>query len=228
MLHRWDQVAFLHWPYPVGVVQALLPPGLTVEPFDGRSWVGLVPFSMEVRPPGGSRRRPWFSFPETNVRTYVSGPDRETGVWFFSLDAARLGPVLVARATYRVPYYWSQMTVAKVGALMSYRSRRRWPGRGDEQCEVDLELGERLRPEELTEFDHYLTARWRLFGTWGRRLLTARAEHDPWPLHRASVQGWRDDLVIAAGLPAPSGQPVVHWSPGVDVKVGFPEMSAPG
>lgn len=51
---------------------------------------------------------PWFSrFPETNVRTYVRAADGTTGLWFFSLDAARLGAVIVARARYRIPYFWS-------------------------------------------------------------------------------------------------------------------------
>ena len=59
---------------------------------------------------------PWFArFPETNVRTYVVGPDGREGLWFFSLDAARLEPVLVARATYALPYRWSAMTVERTG-----------------------------------------------------------------------------------------------------------------
>jgi uncharacterized protein len=30
------------------------------------------------------------------------------------------------------------------------------------------------------------------------------------------------DLVAAAGLPAPAGEPVVHWSPGVRTRIGGP------
>ena len=38
---------------------------------------------------------PWLSaFPELNVRTYVSPRDGKRGVYFFSLDAARLLAVL--------------------------------------------------------------------------------------------------------------------------------------
>ena len=32
-----------------------------------------------------------------------------------------------------------------------------------------------------------------------------------------------DQLLTAAGLPAPDGPPLVHWSPGVDVTIGRPE-----
>src|SRR6266542_3617808 len=47
MLQHWRRLTFLHWPYPPPAVQALLPPGLEVETFDGAAWVGLVPFLMD-------------------------------------------------------------------------------------------------------------------------------------------------------------------------------------
>src|SRR6266536_1164336 len=80
MLQHWRRLTFLHWPYPPPAVQALLPPGLEVETFDGAAWVGLVPFLMDgVRPPGVPPL-PWASrFPETNVRTYALGRDGRGG-----------------------------------------------------------------------------------------------------------------------------------------------------
>ena len=109
MQHRWTNLTFLHWSYDVDAVQALLPRGLVVEPFDGRAWVGLVPFEMTVTLPERGPV-PWVSrFPETNVRTYVRATDGTTGIWFLSLDASRLGAVVVARTTYRLPYFWSDM-----------------------------------------------------------------------------------------------------------------------
>jgi uncharacterized protein len=64
-----------------------------------------------------------------NVRTYVRGPDGREGRWFFSLDADRLEPLLVARSTYRLPYMWSQTTVERNGSTIRYRRGRRWPAR---------------------------------------------------------------------------------------------------
>jgi uncharacterized protein YqjF (DUF2071 family) len=32
-----------------------------------------------------------------------------------------------------------------------------------------------------------------------------------------------DHLLTTAGLPAPEGEPLVHYSPGVDVAIGRPE-----
>jgi uncharacterized protein len=221
MLHRWDDLTFLHWPYDPATVQALLPDGLRVETFGGRAWVGLVPFRMEVTLPGIAPRR-WVSwFAETNVRTYVQAPDGTTGVWFLSLDAERLGAVLTGRRAYDLPYYWSHLRVAGAGRFRTYTARRRWP-RPAARSQVVVEIGEPLAPEDVAPFEHWLTARWRLYSVAGGRLRGALAEHPPWPLHRATCHHVDDGLVVAAGLPAPAGEPLAHWSPGVAVRVGFP------
>jgi uncharacterized protein YqjF (DUF2071 family) len=163
---------------------------------------------------------PWFaSFPETNVRTYVRGPDGREGLWFFSLDAGRLEPVLVARSTYRLPYMWSAMAVERDGPLLRYRSRRRWPGPKPAEAAIAVEVGAPLRAEELGAFDHYLTARWQLYTRLGGVLARSNVEHEPWPLRRAVVRELDQSLVAAAGLPAPQGSPVVHWSPGVRTRI---------
>lgn len=221
MWQHWRWLTFLHWRYPVEVVQSRLPEGLRVDPCDGTAWVGLVPFLMAgVRAPG-LPPLPWVSrFPETNVRTYVRGPDGRAGIWFLSLDAARLPAVLTARATYRLPYFWSSMMVRRTGDRVGYRCRRRWPGPAGARCDADVELGPPYRPAELTAVDHFLTARFRLYATIAGRLVVAEAEHPPWPLRRGHLRWLRQDLVGAAGLPAPDHDPVVHTSDGVRVRIG--------
>ena len=103
---------------------------------------GIVPFLMEVQLPRLGRV-PWlFEFPETNVRTYVRGPSGDPGVWFFSLEAARLAAVVVARSTYRVPYFWSRMEVGRKGQIMRYSAQRRWPNPGVVTSRVEVEIGD--------------------------------------------------------------------------------------
>ena len=226
MVHGWDDLTFLHWGYPPEDVQRLLPPVLEVETFDGRAWIGLVPFLLRVALPHGVGPVPWMSqFAETNVRTYVrSRVGGQSGIWFFSLDAARLGAVLVARATYRLPYFWSAMRLEADGDERRYTCRRRWPGPGrGATSDVRVRIGARFVADELTPLDHFLTARWCLFSAPLTGLRHARASHDPWPLHRATVIGdVHDQLVTAAGLPAPTGEPLVHYSPSVEVRIGWP------
>jgi len=220
MYQTWSWLSFLHWPYDPAVVQRLLPNSLEVQTFQGQAWVGVTPFFLQDLRTPVAPALPWFtSFPETNVRTYVVGPDGREGLWFFSLDAAQLEPVLVARSTYALPYMWSAMEVERDGSVVRYRSRRRWPGPTPATSRITVEIGAPLRSEELDEFDHYLTARWQLYTTMGPVLARSNVEHEPWPLHRAVVRELETNLIAAAGLPAPEGEPVVHWSPGVRTRI---------
>ena len=222
MIHRWDQLTFLHWSYDPEVVQRLLPDGLVVDTFDDRAWVALVPFVMEVRPPKGPAL-PWISrFCETNVRTYATAADGTRGVWFLSLDAARLPAVLTARSLYRLPYLWSAMTFDREDDVVTYTCRRRWPGPRGASSSVRIRIGEPFQPAELTDRDHFLTARWRLYSPRRGGPHAALAEHPPWPLHRVEVLDLDDELLRAGGLPEPEGEPLCHWSPGVEVRIGTP------
>jgi len=126
LFQAWNHLTFLHWRYPAGFVQQLLPGGLTVDTFDSSAWVGLVPFVVEglrfpYLPP-----LPWISrFPETNVRTYVIGPDGSRGIWFFTLEAARRLAVIGGRMLYGLPYRYASMQVRRDGDLRTYTSSRR-------------------------------------------------------------------------------------------------------
>ena len=83
-------------------------------------------------------------------------------------------------------------------------------------------LIDRFAADELDDLDHWLTARWRLYAARRSGLKEAQAEHLPWQLHRAELTRLSDELVTAAGLRPPTGAPIVHWSPGVDVLVSRP------
>jgi uncharacterized protein len=214
----WDTLTFLHWPYEPEIVQRLLPPGMAVQTFEGKAWVSLIPFVMRVRLPRTRRPIPWLgTFPETNVRTYVTAADGTEGIWFFSLDATRLAPVLSARAAFWLPYMWSSMKVLREGDRVIYTCRRRVPGPRGASSRVVIDIGEPYEPSELTELDHFLSARWRLYSKFLGRIWSARAVHEVWPLRRATLIECDDELMTAAGLPAPCGEPIIGYSDRVDV-----------
>jgi hypothetical protein len=170
---------------------------------------------------------PYFgTFPETNVRTYVRGPDGRPGVWFDSLDVTRLVPVVVARVSYRLPYVWSKMSIAAEGDRMTYTARRRWPGPKGARSSLTVKRGDLIPPSGVTSLEHFLTARWGLFTHLRSRLAYAPVDHPQWPLEQATLEAIDDELVTAAGYPAPFGQPLVHYSTGVDVRIGLPRSVA--
>jgi uncharacterized protein YqjF (DUF2071 family) len=224
MVHRWERLTFVHWSFEPEVVQRLLPPGLTVDTFDDRAWVGLVPFHMWVAPPRVPAL-PWLGrFCETNVRTYVRDRHGRTGVWFCSLEASRLPAVVAARVTYRLPYYWASMRLQDTSpGRLRCTTRRRWPGPRGTGSTVVVRPGEPIAAQDVTQLEHFLTARWRLFSRAGNdRLRYADVDHAPWPLQRAELERCDDNLMTAAGLPEPDGVPLVHYSPGVEVRIGPP------
>lgn len=225
MKQKWMSLAYLHWDYDPEVVQALLPPGLEVDTYNGRAWVGLIPFSMEDISFSGTPAIPWLgSFPEVNVRTYVIR-DGIPGVWFFSLDVNRLLPAVAARVTYRLPYCFGRASNTSDGYVLKTDVHRRWP-RGTATTSIRVSIGEVI--DEPTEFDHFLSARWGLYSTWwGGGLMYAPVDHPRWQLHHAKADYVDDSLIVAAGLPAPTGEPHCLFSPGVPVRIGLPRRVRP-
>jgi len=131
------------------------------------------------------------------------------------LDAARLLAVLGARIGYALPYFWARMRVECDGQSARYRSRRlHAPEAGSE---IETRIGEPIVSGELELF---LTLRLRLYAHRLGRIWKADVAHPPWPLQRASVIRCRESLIRAAGLPEPTGEPLVHYAKRVDVTVG--------
>jgi uncharacterized protein YqjF (DUF2071 family) len=51
MYQKWLDLLFLHWEFSPGAVQSTLPPGLYVDTFKDKAYLGVVPFFMrDVRP----------------------------------------------------------------------------------------------------------------------------------------------------------------------------------
>jgi uncharacterized protein len=219
MRQTWVDLSFLHWAIEPSIVRTLVPAGLHLDLHDGMAWIGLVPFLITDLTLPKAPAVPWLStFPETNVRTYVVDQEGRRGVWFFSLDAARLLAVVGARASYALPYFWAKMSVKREGDKIRYESARHV---GNCRCNVEVEIGP-LVPEP-SGLEVFLTARFRLFAERGKWLLKADIEHQPWKLQQAKAMKCEESLIVAAGLPVMTTAPLVHFGGRVDVMVGAPE-----
>ncbi len=215
MVHRWRRVGFVHRPFEPSLVQRLLPPGLEVDTFEDAAWVGILPFRLEVRLPSWAPAIPWVSTTlETNLRTYVRGPDGRRGIFFLYLDAGAPLPVVVARAWYGIPYRWAKLRFERRGTLIRYESLRREPLGA--HLDLRLAVAERVPAEDLTELERFLICRWRLYTAGPRGVAVTEVDHDPWPVHRAHVAGIDEGLTEAVGLPSDGASPLAHYSPGVE------------
>ena len=222
---RWQSLTFLHWHYPPEEIQRLLPPGLVVDTFEGAAWLGLTPFLLVNMRPLCLPPVPWLStFPETNLRTYVRDEAGTDGVWFFSLEVASLATLLGARSFFWGPYHWATMSVEETGTVR-YRSRRRGPSGPTPGHDITVRAAAPRPMESCSPLVDFLTGRWRAFTRIAGRLAVVPVEHERWPLWDAEVEELDEDLVAAAGLPPPEAAPLAHFSPGVDVRLGFPRPS---
>ena len=227
--NRWDELTFLHWPYEPAGVQALLPNGRTADTFDGQAWVSLGPVQMREATPRWCPPIPWVSnFAETNVRTYVVDSAGNRAVWFFSLEADRLPIVAFARLLLGFPYVWADLAVERTTTGRRYETAgRRWPSRPNSSTEVEIEIGDVIA--EPSDLDVFLTARWGTvaqwptgrLGRWGK-LRHHPVDHPEWTLRSAELVSCDDRSFQAAGLPAPTGQPIVRYVDGIDARFGRP------
>ena len=206
---RWHDLLFAHWPVPIDLIRPLIPEVLEIDTFDGRSWIGVVPFHMSgVRP----RYVPIpLAFPELNVRTYVKRRGR-SGVWFFSLDAASWMSVRAAR-WFGLPYYDARMTVEVDGDVVEYDSVR------THKNAPPAEFGATYKPTSPVyhsapgTLDYWLTERYALYGALKpHEVVYGEIHHAQWPLQRAEVEFRTNTMTAAVGLDLPDTKPICHFA----------------
>jgi uncharacterized protein len=225
MRQIWETLLFLHWRVDPTAIQAMLPPGLTVDTFEGEAFVGLVPFTMRGVRPVWSPSIPWLSnFHETNVRTYVHHEGKDPGVWFFSLDAANPVAVQLARGLWKLPYHYARMDLRRDGEETSYRSERLWPGPVPATCDIRCRPTGTPRAAVVGTLEHFLAERYFLYSYSSGRLRRGQVHHAPYPLQTAALEHLEETFISANSLePARAwgGQkePLTHFASGVNVEV---------
>ncbi len=221
LFQRWHDLLFAHWPLAPERLAPLLPAGLALDTFEGRAWLGVVPFRMsDVRLRGLPRVPGAAAFPELNVRTYVRA-EGVGGVWFFSLDASSALAVRGARAWFALPYFRACMRCETDGEAVRYASRR--THRGAAPAALEGTYAPAGRPERAApgSLAHWLTERYCLFARRGRALVRADIHHPPWPLQPATARLATNTMAEPLGL-ALAGEPLLHFARRLDVCVWRP------
>jgi uncharacterized protein YqjF (DUF2071 family) len=194
LYQEWRDLLFAHWSLDPALLAPLIPPGLELERYEGRAWLGIVPFRMSHVRPRGLPALPWLSyFGELNVRTYVRATQGEArpGVFFFSLDAANPVAVRLARRFYHLPYFDATIGCQRQpDGRIRYNSRRRvtppaFPG------EWIGSYGPSGVPYHAPggTLEHWLVERYCLYSVDpAGRVHRGEIHHLPWPLQAAKAQ----------------------------------------
>jgi uncharacterized protein YqjF (DUF2071 family) len=200
----------------------MIPAGMELDTFDGRAWVGVIPFAIPHLAPRSAPFGLHLAFPELNVRTYVTA-EGKPGVWFFSLDAASPLAVVMARATFHLPYFWARMALLHDGERIEYASQRRQPGSPSARFTGWYEPAGAVYQSEPGSLEHWLTARYCLYAAdRAGRLYRGEINHPPWPLQPARAEITVNTMAAAHGIDL-IGPPLFHVSRRMDVVAWWPE-----
>ena len=219
MRQYWGKLLFVHWAIDAAVLRPLIPAELSIDTFDGKAWIGVVPFTMwGIRAsflppiPGTS------AFHELNVRTYVHFKGIP-GVWFFSLDAASSLAVWGARRFYYLPYFNAEMSIAQFGTAIKYHSARKDERGASAQLDTSWTIGECLARARPGSIEFFLTERYCLYSYHQKQLYRSRIFHDPWPLQSASLDSYQSTMIESLGIEEPKGEPVLHYAESIGVNI---------
>jgi len=210
-------------------LQSALPPPLHphLDLFDGKAWLGIVPFWMSGVRLRGMPPVPGLSrFAELNVRTYVQ-IDGKPGVYFFSLDAENLPAVLAARLGFGLRYFYARMSVSAAfvrpaAYSIGYWSHRRGsspPAIYDGSYGPSSETIFQALPGTL---EHFLIERYCLYSVSGRKISRCDIHHAPWPLQNALCKTTSNTVAEADGIKLPCGEPLLHYAQRLKVLVWLP------
>ena len=201
MRMNWHDLLFMHWPVEPEVLAPALPANLPLDTWDGKAWISVVPFRMSGVAPRWVPDIPWMSsFPELNVRTYVT-VDGNPGVWFFTLDATNPIAVRAARMLFHLNYVDAKIDIELAENWHRYNSVRTDRHHPPAELRVDYRpIGDSFLAEPGT-LEDWLTARYCLYAAApDGRLFCGEIDHAAWRLRKAQAVIHENSMLNHFGL----------------------------
>jgi len=215
---RWRELLFAHWVVDASAVRALIPAGLQLDLFEGRCYVGAVPFLMEGVTPRLVPPLPGLhAFPELNLRTYVTA-EGKPGVWFFSLDAGQKLAVRTARRFFHLPYFDAKFEIDVAGERVSYSAVRTHRGAADAKFSATYWPTGPVYESAAGTLDAWLTDRYCLYAADSAgRIYRGEIDHPPWPLQKAEAMIHTNTLGDWLGIQMNQEPAALHFAKSLDV-----------
>ncbi|MFB5190202.1 YqjF family protein [Alicyclobacillus fastidiosus] len=195
MHQTWERVLFAHWPVPVRLLQAKLPPAIELDTFDGQAWLSLVLLFVKdlharwMPPiPGAS------AFAQANVRTYVVKAGRP-GVWFFQLYASNPLAVALARRFFHLPYERAAIKTEHRADATQFALSRAHQEQPVQALTCNYQPNPPVFEATRGSVDAWLTDRYCVYTSYADRLYRADIHHTPWGLQRANAQ-WTNNTLF--------------------------------
>ena len=219
MHQNWGKLLFMHWRMKEELLRPHIPPELEIDTYGGSAWLAITPFTMwDIRafPPFIPPIPGLNSMHELNVRTYVHY-NGVPGVWFFSLDTDSAPAALAARTFFHLPYFDAEIDLEQNDDVIDYELMRRDEPKAEFQA--SWKIGKELPRSQPGSREFFLTERYILYTEDDGELYRAQVHHEPWTLQQAELQEFSSDIITANGLPATTGQPILHYAEEISVDI---------
>lgn len=186
MYQKWENLLCMHIPLDAAELLPHVPKELELDLYDGEAWISIFPFKVKNLQFRGLPKPPYIhEFLELNVRTYVKYKDIP-GIYFFSLDAAKIMPVLGARLG-TLPYYKAKMKTSEINGWTEYYSRRQLVSGKKPYFKGRYKQISKARILEKGTLDYWLFERYYLFNTIDSNVISVGIHHLPWQPAKAAV-----------------------------------------
>jgi hypothetical protein len=175
---NWINLTFLHWEVTPEKIEKYIPNGLELDLFNGKAYVGTIPFIMEKVRPRYLPSLPNIStFPEFNIRTYVK-KNGKAGVLFLTLEAQSHMTCKFAPWAYGLPYIYakSKVVISEDGGYEWYSKRK---SNGIILKGRSKAIGE-IREAQKGTLEEFLFERYCLYVEYKDELKIAHTQHAPW------------------------------------------------
>ncbi|NEU30794.1 DUF2071 domain-containing protein [bacterium LRH843] len=212
MTQTWNDVLFIHFQVDPDELRDKVPKQLTIDTYNGMARISLVAFNVtnfrgRLLPPIPFAH----SFPELNVRTYVT-VNGKPSVYFFSLDAWHRLAVLGARTFFHLPYFYARQTFEKVGDTFRFSSKRESVKGAEVECLVSYRPISTPFSYEKGSLDYWLTERYRLYTAYKHYLYYVDIHHTKWVLQRAEATIEKNTAISSCNLTIAKEEPLLHYA----------------
>jgi uncharacterized protein YqjF (DUF2071 family) len=191
LIQHCHDILWMHWSCPVETVQAALPPGLHVDTYKDKAFVGIVPQRVTGLRLGWAPPIPFMSSGiELSVRTYVHDDQGRPGIWFFSIDTNNSLAVTAGRSRFKLNYQPAITDFHRIGKKLTYMAIRK----GEQQQEkIFFRIRDDIPAPAEDSLEFFLTERYLLFTSNRKRqqLFAAQFHHKPFAYAKPDVGDWQ-------------------------------------
>ncbi len=220
MKQTWEDLLFAHWEVDAALLRKLIPTELTLDTFQGKAWIAVVPFRMSgIRLRGCPPIPGTTTFPELNVRTYVTYQDKP-GVYFFSLDADNAIAVAMARLFFHLPYYKASISItSNTPHTFTYRSERTHKGARRALFDGSYSPTSQVFQAKAGSLEAWLVERYCLYTVYSGKIYRGDIHHEPWGLQLAEASIVTNTMVEEQGIFLSETAPLLYFSKKLDVLI---------